>query len=424
MRIYSLTTFTLLSTITGGHRRSVRCCAWKPQPQSKSNTSKPRPAPVLATGSFDATAAIWIGQPPTDRDGEEADATITRGADEDAQDEDEDDYHFAVVLEGHDSEIKSLAWSYSGTYLATCSRDKSVWLWESLGSGDGDDAGFGYAGPRGFAGDDDEDNYETVAVLQEHDGDVKCVAWHPEEETCLASASYDEAVRVWREDPSDGEWGCVAVLEGHRGTVWAVDWEGGGGRKEEGEHKDRVDPAARDQDGDEGMGMNGLEAVSGPRLISCSDDKSIRVWRRRPKAPKPAPASGPRIPSSIRSSGYEEEWYEEAQLPQRHERAIYAVAWSKKTGRVVSVGSDGRIVVYQESEGARAMDGTTDEAPQIKPSSWTVVKEIEGAHGVYEINHVCWAKRWDRGKTNGEEEVIISTGDDGEVKVWTLDIVS
>jgi len=351
--------------------------------------------------------------------------------DEEAQDEDDDgdDYHFAVVLEGHDSEIKSLAWSYSGTYLATCSRDKSVWLWESLSSDPSSDAGFGYAGPRGFGGgaDDDEDNYETVAVLQEHDGDVKCVAWHPEEETCLASASYDEAVRVWREDESDGEWGCVAVLEGHRGTVWAVDWEGQARDPgKQGERRDRVDPATKDEDGDEGMGgaANGPEAVSGPRLISCSDDKTIRVWRRRPKVPKPAPSSGPRIPSTIRSSGYEEEWYEEAQLPQRHERAIYAVAWSKKTGRVVSVGSDGRIMVYQETEEVREVNGVVDGAQQTTRSNWMIVADIEGAHGVYEINHVCWAKRWDREKTSDAEEVIISTGDDGEVKVWTLDVVS
>jgi len=393
--------------------------------------------PVLATGSFDATAAIWVGNASRGDDGERNDRAQEWdvssgggvGGQGEEEEEDDDDYHFAVVLEGHDSEIKSLAWSPHGTYLATCSRDKSVWVWESLAPSNGT---FGYAGPQG---DDDEDNYETVAVLQEHDGDVKCVSWHPDEETCLASASYDEAVRVWREDEADGEWGCVAVLEGHGGTVWCVDWERS---TQKNIASDRVDPAGGADDNDNNNndgedGQQGSQAVSGPRIVTCSDDKTIRIWRRRPKVPKPAPAAGPRIPSILRSAGQEEEWYEEAQLPQRHERAIYAVAWSKKTGRIVSAGSDGMIVVYEERSAETSLaksengdvtmqessaNGNTQESSQAE---WKVVSEIQAAHGVFEINHICWSKRWDRGKITEDEEVVISTGDDGEVKVWTVD---
>ena len=42
----------------------------------------------------------------------------------------------------------------------------------------------------------------------------------------------------------------------------------------------------------------------------------------------------------------------------------------------------------------------------------------DGAHGIYEINHIAWAKRADRG--SGGEEVLVSTADDGSVKVWTV----
>lgn len=320
VRIYSLTSFTLLSTISGGHKRSVRTCSWKPNLKGES---------VLATGSFDASVGIWqsseiVGDP-------------------EAKDDDED-WRFAIVLDGHESEVKSVAWSVGGNLLASCSRDKSVWIWEEVG----------------------DDDFETIAVLQEHEGDVKCVAWHPEEEI-LASGSYDCEIRLWKEED---DWGCIAVLKGHASTVWTVDWEPIAGA---------IDDLTK-------------------RLVSCSDDMTIRIWDT--------------------TTGMEE-----ARLPQIHQRAIYSVAWGDN-GKIVSIGGDGRIVVYEERrkkyENSKIEDGNgllqdteTNQGEVRAKTDWAVITQIENAHGVFEINHVCWGRR-------GGDEVIVTSGDDGVIKVWSL----
>ena len=337
---------------------------------------------------------------------EEEDSTI--GGENVDEEDDAEEWRFAIVLDGHESEVKSVAWSTGGNFLATCSRDKSVWIWEEVG----------------------EDDFETIAVLQEHEGDVKCVAWHPEEEL-LASGSYDDDIRLWREDVDD--WGCVGVLKGHGSTVWAVEWEGVPIR------------IAGDVEGartENQMAWVKRRETAGPRLLSCSDDLTIRVWRRRPKEKGPQQNKL----SIIRSGGIEEDWIEEARLPQTHERTIYSVAWSKRTGRIASTSGDGSIVVYEERwkaeakapqpptesnghvsmEGINNGDGETAQTENVAQSEtateWVVYAKTDNAHGVFETNHVCWARRADRRKRSEDEEVMVSTGDDGVAKVWALEV--
>ncbi|QRD88661.1 cytosolic iron-sulfur protein assembly protein 1 [Aspergillus flavus] len=365
VRVYSLTNFRLLSTISGGHKRSVRTCAWKPHVQGES---------VLATGSFDATVGIWRRWDSYD----------------------DEEWRFAVLLDGHDSEVKSVSWSPSGMLLATCSRDKSIWIWEDL--------------------DDGDNNFETVAVMQEHEGDVKCVAWHPVEE-CLASASYDNTIRLWREDIDD--WGQVACIKGHTGTVWYLDWEGIGNVPST--------AAVCEQGTSLSAEWKDQRAMSGPRLASCSDDRTVRIWKRRPKEQRAQSQVGSTgIPSIIRPTGTDETWEEDVLLPQIHELSIYAVAWSKRTGLLASVGADGRIVVYEElflTSPARTPDtNTPTDTSAIIPrthTEWVAIAILEGAHGIYEVNHVAWARRADRCRKENEE-VLITTADDGSIKVWTL----
>ncbi|KAH6875159.1 cytosolic iron-sulfur protein assembly protein 1 [Alternaria rosae] len=387
VRVYSLTSFTLLHSITGGHKRSVRTVSWKPNTRGQS---------VLATGSFDSSAGIWRREEGAGGGGVEEDFTGRRvGAVEDDDDEqdDTDDYQFSCILDGHESEIKCLAWSPSGQYLATCSRDKSVWIWEEL----------------------EDDNFETVAVLQEHDGDVKSVAWHPEEDL-LVSTSYDDTVRLYKEDADD--WVQVAMIDGHGKTVWWAEFEGSGMSKRD--WRARISDASQQQT----QHIEELER-SGPRLATCSDDCTVRTWRRKAKERDENESSRTGVPSIIRSAAIDEEWYKDAILPQVHERAIYSVSWSRKTGMIVSAGSDGKVIVYKERWRGQASgdEMDVDGAQAQSTTEWVVVAELFSGHDVFEINHVCWAKRADKGKRTEDEEVVLTTGDDGEVRVWVLDEV-
>ena len=171
-----------------------------------------------------------------------------------------------------------------------------------------------------------------MGVLMEHSQDVKFVAWHPTEEVShtgsyafhnivsslwagyvsyrviaqiLASASYDDTIKLYQDDPSD-DWFCATTLTGHTSTVWCLAWEPKEGRY----------------------------------LASSSDDQTIRIWRRLP--------------------GKGDISFDCAIIIEGHERSIYSISWApapenkatevtgrKNLGWLASTGGDGLVLIWQ-----------------------------------------------------------------------------
>lgn len=175
--------FNLVSTIKTEHKRTIRSIAWAPSGRT------------LATGSFDSSVGVWEEVDPEDDDieTEAGNEGVFRAKSE----EDDDDmasesgiqagssrskeWECVTTLEGHESECKSVGFSHDGGLLASCSRDKSVWVWEGKSR---------QALPRDGADltiVQPDSDFECIAVLMDHSQDVKSIAWHPKEEVSSVS---------------------------------------------------------------------------------------------------------------------------------------------------------------------------------------------------------------------------------------------
>eukprot|EP01055_Gregarina_sp_Pseudo9_P001416 Gregarina_sp_Pseudo_9__1415@NODE_1947_length_1238_cov_8_259383_g1804_i0_p1_GENE_NODE_1947_length_1238_cov_8_259383_g1804_i0NODE_1947_length_1238_cov_8_259383_g1804_i0_p1_ORF_typecomplete_len399_score75_64WD40/PF00400_32/2_9e03WD40/PF00400_32/3e03WD40/PF00400_32/3_7WD40/PF00400_32/8_2e05WD40/PF00400_32/3_1e10WD40/PF00400_32/4_3e02WD40/PF00400_32/1_9e05ANAPC4_WD40/PF12894_7/3_1e02ANAPC4_WD40/PF12894_7/0_0007ANAPC4_WD40/PF12894_7/3e06ANAPC4_WD40/PF12894_7/0_028ANAPC4_WD40/PF12894_7/0_00027Ge1_WD40/ len=121
---------------------------------------------------------------------------------------------YAVVgkIEAHESEIKGVsaiaATTKSPLLIASCGRDKSVWLHGEYK--EAPEAGADKPSPV-------KSEFYCASVLTEHSQDVKSVRFHPTRRL-LMSTSYDKSTRIYSE--SDGDWKQVQAFEDHSDTVW------------------------------------------------------------------------------------------------------------------------------------------------------------------------------------------------------------
>ncbi|GME90417.1 unnamed protein product [[Candida] boidinii] len=355
-RVYNIKTHKLLAVLDENtHSKAIRSVAWRPNCE----------IPSLAMGSFDSTVSIWSKDEFGEMDDEPNNLTnFSSSNNESLVSQAAENWLLMAIIEGHENEIKSVDWSSNGLYLATCSRDKSTWIWET---------------------DENNEEFECINVIQEHTQDVKHVVWHPRE-ILLASSSYDDTTKLFRQDPMDeDDWLCVSNLTEQDGTVWCADFE----------KKIYSDNNNNNNNTDE---TSYNEII---RLVNCSDDGKLRIWKRVNSAGLKKRGDDD-LPTTIRSESPNEEWNLESVLPVEHTMPVYSCSWGKN-GKIASVGADGNLVIYKEVQ----VDGK---------SKWEidVIKPL--AHGVFEMNCVKW---WDT-SDNEDDNLLLTAGDDGNVNLWSL----
>mmetsp|Transcript_17425 Transcript_17425/g.35773 ORF Transcript_17425/g.35773 Transcript_17425/m.35773 type:complete len:440 (+) Transcript_17425:72-1391(+) len=317
------------------HERTIRCVAFCPLSSSF----------TLAAASFDATVTIW------------------------EYDKLSDSWDCTTQLEGHENEVKCVAWNATGSLLATCGRDKTVWIWETF--------------LDGSIGGTQDNEFECLEVLNGHEGDVKTVKFAPSHgiwgdgDELLLSASYDDTIKVWAED--DGDWYCAFSIQGvHTDTIWSLAIAPGGGR-----------------------------------LVSASADGSLAILKCYTQAERRE-----RLPNdddnNSNSNNYTVNGYGDSRgmfkcvglLPDAHNQSTvctidYAPARAGH-GRILSGGSDNRIQIYRE-----ILAGSTSDKPLF-----AVDIGVDTNHG--DVNCVCWHPQ--------DGSVLASAGDDGTIRIWRYEL--
>ncbi|KAJ3052476.1 hypothetical protein HK097_006210 [Rhizophlyctis rosea] len=325
-------------------------------------------------------------------------------------------------LHGHTDRAWQVCWHPTSPILASCSGDKSVRLWRPDPSGSGqwtciaiiDDAHKRTIRSVAFApngkllatasfdastavweqGADGE--FECVATLEGHENEVKCVSWSASG-ALLSTCSRDKSVWIW-EVVGESDFECLSVLQEHEQDVKMVQWHPNEELLASASYDDTIKIWREDDDdwycSDTLKGHTstvwGLDFDgSGDRLASAGDDKSLRFWRRQP----PDTSSG--------AYRRDPKWVSSATIPNHHSRTIYSVSWSKLNDLVATCGGDDAVKIV---EVATSQDGSSTQT--------RVAAEVVRAHGQADVNCVRWCP------LREYADLLATAGDDGVVRVW------
>lgn len=176
------------------------------------------------------------------------------------------------TLTGHRGPVHAVAYSPDGARIATSSRDTTVRMWSSATG-------------------------EALHTLTGHHGPVRAVAFSPDGRR-LATGGRDATVRIW--DAATGQ--AVRTVRGHDGPVLAVTFSPDGSLLATGSSDMTVriwDPATGEMlhtaTGHAGLVSAVAFSPDGSLLASGGADATARIWGVVPLGPHHRPGDGPAI---------------------------------------------------------------------------------------------------------------------------------
>lgn len=140
------------------------------------------------------------------------------------------------------------------------------------------------------------------------------MAWHPSSDI-LASASYDNTVKMYKEDQLDSDWTCITTLQSHESTVWSLAFD-----------------------------------KTGKKLATCSDDRTVKIWQEY----------GPDNQEGVNLEDRESTWKCVCTLSGYHTRCIYDITWCATTGLIATGCGDDIIRVFKEADDSEPNAPTFD----------------------------------------------------------------
>ncbi|KAF9149318.1 hypothetical protein BG015_008889 [Linnemannia schmuckeri] len=226
----------------------------------------------LVTGSHDNTARVWdiqddsLGVSTLDNDGAvrglayspDGKQVASYHSNHTIRTWDAETGHPGPVLKGHLQYIHCVSYSPDGQFLASCSSDNTVGLW-------------------------DRKTGKMLKTFSEHKKEVTMVAFSPVNGSCLVSCSYDKTVRLWDLESSAN---LARVLKGHDDFVTNVVFTPTTGRQIASGSKDKTLILWDVESGERGPTLKGHEdaitcmaySQDERRIVSGSKDNSVRIW--------------------------------------------------------------------------------------------------------------------------------------------------